>query len=798
MVIDRATTQFRLIRTLRGLTPEFASFNDTEFDEGRFEKHLEEGPRLAIAACWYWIRKLQARFFAGDYASAIAAAANAERLLWTSPSFFEVAEYHLYAALTRATLCDAASAAERTKHLEALAAHHRQLQEWAENCPETFANRAALVAAEIARLEGREFDAERLYEQAIRSADTNEFGHNKALANEIAARFYAAHGFEKIAHVYLQEARHGYLRWGADGKVRQLDLLYPHLAAAQGQRPAAIGGSALRHLDAASVAKASRALSGEMVLPRLIEQLVRIAMEHAGAERGLLILVRDGEPRIEAEASTGPDGIKVAVRQAPVTVSDLPRSALHYVLRTQEDVLLHDALADSEYSKDEYVRQKCARSVLCLPIVKQGKLVGALYLENNLAPLVFTPDRVAVLQLLASQAAISLENASLYSDLQLQAGLLQRLPVSAWTLNPDGTPDFVNQVWLDLSGQTLDYIRSRPEAWMTAIHPEDREAAATAFWKGVRTGQGFAFETRTLRARDQTYRWHLQQAVVLHDADGKVLKFVGTTTDIDDQKRAEQGARDSERRYHEIQLQLAHANRVETMGHLSASIAHELNQPLSGAVVSAETALLWLSGDQPDIAEAQKAVTRVVRDSKRASEVFQGIRALVKKAPPQKERLDINEVIRDIIGLTRAEAARNHVRVKTRLEEALPAVKCDRVHLQQVTLNLIMNALDALKGCDSGARDILISTAESASGEVQVCVQDSGPGIEETDAERIFEAFYTTKPHGLGMGLSICRSIIESHGGRLWAAAGASRGATFQFTVPVDGGRPVPNSSRTH
>ena len=279
---------------------------------------------------------------------------------------------------------------------------------------------------------------------------------------------------------------------------------------------------------------------------------MRIAVENAGAERGLLILIRDGEPRIEAEATTGPGGIEVAVRQAAVTPSDLPQSALHYVIRTQEGVLLDDASADNVYSKDEYVRQKHSRSILCLPIVKQAKLVGALYLENNLTVGAFTPDRVTVLQLLASQAAISLENASLYSDLQLQAGLLQHLPVSAWTLKPDGTPDFVNQVWLEFSGQTLDFVRSRPEAWMTAVHPEDREAASKAFWDGVRSGQGFAFETRSLRAQDGTYRWHLNQAVVLRDAEGKVLKFVGTTTDIDDQKRAEEALQASENNFRQI------------------------------------------------------------------------------------------------------------------------------------------------------------------------------------------------------------------------------------------------------
>ena len=285
-------------------------------------------------------------------------------------------------------------------------------QIWAEHCPENFEDRAALVGAEIARIEGRELDAERLYEQAIRSARANGFVHNEALAYEVAARFYAARGFETFADAYLRNARNCYDRWGAHGKVKQLDERHPRLR--EGRTPASSGtiDPPVGQLDVETVVKASQAISSEMVLPRLIEKLVRIAVENAGAERGLLILLRGGEPRIEAEATTGPAGIEVAVRQTTVTPSDLPQSALHYVIRTQESVLLDDASTDNVYSKDEYVRQKHSRSILCLPIVKQAKLVGALYLENNLTAGAFTPDRVTVLQLLASQAAISLENAT--------------------------------------------------------------------------------------------------------------------------------------------------------------------------------------------------------------------------------------------------------------------------------------------------------------------------------------------------------------------------------------------------
>ena len=237
LVIDIITPQLGLIRILRGLTPKFGSFDDEQFDELRFERHLASDP-AALPGCYYWIRKLQARFFAGDYASAIDASLRAQQLLWTAPSQFAMAEYHFYSALSRAASCDSAfpdrqhlssEALAKEEHLEALAAHYRQLEVWAENCPENFGNRASLVAGEIARLEGRDFEAMRLYEEAIRLAHTNGFVHNEALANELAAHFYMARGFEKIAGAYLRDARYCYLRWGAAGKVRQLEQLYPHL-----------------------------------------------------------------------------------------------------------------------------------------------------------------------------------------------------------------------------------------------------------------------------------------------------------------------------------------------------------------------------------------------------------------------------------------------------------------------------------------------------------------------------------------------------------------------------------------
>jgi PAS domain S-box-containing protein len=524
------------------------------------------------------------------------------------------------------------------------------------------------------------------------------------------------------------------------------------------------------------IVDASQALSSEIELPNLIERLMAIAIENAGANGGLLILPSADEYQVRAEARATGDLIEVTMRREPVTTSDLPQSAVQQVISTQKLVLLDDASADSVYSKDEYVRRKNSRSVLCLPIAKQTKLVGVLYLENNLAPFVFTPDRVAVLQLLASQAAISLENAALYTDLQLQVGLLQLLPVSAWTLKPDGTPDFVNQVWLEFSGQTLDFIRSHPEAWMTAVHPEDREAASTGFWHGVRSGQGFSFETRSLRARDAVYRWHLQQAVVLRDAEGKVLKFVGTTTDIEDQKRAEEALR-------QAQGDLARINRMTTMGELAASLAHELSQPISGAMTNANVGIRKLGSDNPNLDEMRGIFIKIVRDAQRATEILGRIRSQFEKGAPKQESFSVNEIISDTVTLLRDEAVRHSISVRTDLAADLPQILGDRVQLQQVAMNLIVNSIEAMKDVD-GMREMIIRSQLAENAQIFVSISDTGVGIPLQIAEQIFDPFFTTKPHGTGMGLRISRSIIESHGGRLWATPNDGPGAAFSFSIP--------------
>jgi PAS domain S-box-containing protein len=626
------------------------------------------------------------------------------------------------------------------------------------------------------------------------------------------------------------------------------------------------------------------------------------------------------------------------------------------------------------------------------------------------------------------------ELAKANEELQLQVGLLQHLPVSAWTLKPDGTPEFVNRVWLEFSGQTLDFVRSHPEAWMEAVHPDDREAATMIFREAVRSGKDFTLETRSLRAWDGAYRWHLQQALALRDSEGNVLKFVGTTTDIDDRKRAEEELRASEnelrkivdsipglvfvtnpngqmqlpnrqllqyfgktveelnawaasdaihpddlpraieghtrsvksgtpydlelryrradgvyrwfqarnlpmrdshgkiagwsglltdiedrkraedelkrsearhrvvvetasdavvsidesgviilanpatkrifgynpeqligkpltvlmpgamrklhetgfKRYletgarhlnwqgtemtalrangeefpaevsfgemtaderkvftgfirdisekkrsqemlHNTQAELSRMMRVMTLGQLTASIAHEVSQPLSGIITNASTCLRMLKSDPPSIEGALETAQRTIRDGNRASEVITRLRSLFSKKQIDVEPLDLNEAAREVIALLSGELQRNNVILKQEFGDHLPAVRGDRVQLQQVILNLLRNASDAMNSIEDRPRQLVLRT-EREGEYVRLSVQDSGVGFTREVADQMFESFYTTKSDGMGVGLSVSRSIIEANHGRLWATANDGPGATFAFSIPCEHG----------
>ena len=775
--VDAVTIQVRLIRALRGLTQTLSSFSDAEFEEGQFVAGLEADPARALALGLYWLRKLQAQVLSGEVTDALASDEKVRALL--GPRYpYEPPDHRFFAALARAGRYAAAADPERERLLSMLRADRDRLASWAASCPENFRDRETLIAAEIARIDLDVPAAMRLYEEAVRSARLNGSVHVEAISNELAARLYLEHGLERIAHLHLRDARECYLRWGADGKVRQLDETYPFLRDEQAAAGAtATIGTSVEHLELATVLKISQAVSGEIVLESLIDALLRTALEHAGAERGLLLLPSGGEVQIEAEASTSAG--EVSVRPGEGATTGLPNSIVQYAARTRQPVILEDASAPGRFSDDAYVRRRHARSVLCLPLVKQGNLVALLYLENNLAPGVFTPARIAMLNVLASQAAMSLENGRLYRELQKREAKIRRLVdanvVGVLISTTDGRILEANDAFLEIVRYTRDDLQSGRLHSSKLTPPEWQHVNERAGAQIRATGASEVFEKEYLRS-DGTSVPVLVAAAEVERSGNEVVAVV---LDLTDRKQAEE----QRERLREAQADLARISRITSMGELTASIAHEIRQPITAAITNANACVRWLSREHPDLTEGREAATRMAADATRAAEIIQRLSSLFKKEAAKHEPVDVNEVIRETLPLVQTEASRHSVQVRADLEPDLPPVAADRVQLQQVLMNLAINGIEAMK---ESPGELTVQSRLGEGGELRVSVSDDGVGLPIGKVHEIFNAFFTTKPQGTGMGLAISRSIVESHGGRLWAVPRSGGGTTFHFVLPVD------------
>jgi PAS domain S-box-containing protein len=366
----------------------------------------------------------------------------------------------------------------------------------------------------------------------------------------------------------------------------------------------------------------------------------------------------------------------------------------------------------------------------------------------------------------------------LYESLQSSEDRLRRvintIPAHVWSSLPDGSVDFINQRLLESTGLSIEALLG--SGWESIIHPDDRARYVAKWRSALAAGEPVEIEARIWTAQ-RDYRWLLVRNVPLRDALGRIVKWYGTGIDIEDRKRAEEALR-------KAQSDLAHANRVTTMGELCATLAHEINQPISGAITNASTCLRRLDREVPDLEGARAAVSLIIRDSNRAAEIINRVRLFFRKGVVTKERVDVNEMIREMEILLHNEATQHSVSVQTKLAAGQPLIVADRIQLQQVLMNLMINGIDAMKAVD-GPRQLTLGTQNDSEEQLQVSVEDTGVGLPPNQAGQIFNAFFTTKKHGTGMGLRISRTIIEAHGGRLWATDNHPRGASFHFTLAV-------------
>ena len=459
------------IENLIGFTQEKLCFDIEEIDEASF---LETSQKETLAAiCFYYILKAQILYLYGKPID-LRFLEQAGKFIDYIPGTISIAEHNFYYSLTLVTLYPQASLDKRDKYWQQLEANQQHMKEWADLCPENFLHKYLLIAAEMLHISDQGYEAVDLYDQAIESARENEFTQNEALANELAAKFWLKRGKEELAQLYMRKAHQGYQIWGAKRKVEALEETYPRwfFSGRAGKKPITItteSGTTSSHLsdtlDLATVMKASQAISSEIVLEKLIEKLMQIAIENAGAQKGFLVLEKEKKWVIEAEGNVEHEDVRI-LQSIPIDFVDADRqlplmsiAIINYVLRTRESVVLNDAVHKGQFTHDPYIVATQPKSILCMPLLNQGKLRGILYLENNLSTGAFTPDRLEVLKLLSSQAAISLQNAQLYVALDENekrlAKFLDAVPVGVCVTDANGQPYYTNQTAQQILGKGL-------------------------------------------------------------------------------------------------------------------------------------------------------------------------------------------------------------------------------------------------------------------------------------------------------------------------------------------------------
>ncbi|NTX26825.1 AAA family ATPase [Burkholderia pyrrocinia] len=616
---------------------------------------------MSVLQFWTDVLAGQAAFIFGDADAARASLDAAASSAWSTPAHIMLSDFHLFRVLAGIASDRGATPPERL--LERYAPPRARFAAWSERNPATFRNKLALIDAEFARVRGEHVVAMQQYEASASLAAERGFVHEQALAHELAAHHATSLGLAGPARHQLRLAHACYRRWGATGKAQAMEAQHPFLV--MDPSPGGPAMPAREDLDFSLAMRAAHSLSEEIVLERLIQTLMRNMIVYAGAGYGLLLLARHDRLTIEAAARTVGSDVIVDIARSEPTEQDVPLSILNTVARTRKPVVLANAQREGVPDHVDSLRAHPTRSLFCLPLLKQGALIGVLYLENALTNGVFSPRRIAMLEVLAPQAANALESARLYAEL---------------------------------------------------IDENARRLATEAALRHART-------------------------------------------------------------------ELARTAHMTVMGELAASIAHEINQPLTSIVSSVGACMRWLRGTQPDLGEALASLEDIRASGVRAADIVRALRSLARQAPPALAPLAIDDLIRDMLHLTATEIDAKQVALRVDLHCSDIRVMADRTQIQQVILNLVTNALDAMDGLAT-SRELEIASQVS-DGYAVVSIADRGAGIDADIANRIFDPFFTTKPHGMGMGLAICRSIVEAHGGTLEAAPREAGGTVLTFRLPV-------------
>jgi len=742
---------------------------------------------------YFWFYKAVLHYIATEFSEACRSFEKASDFTWIMPGQIYLFELEFYRALALSACDQSEQQSNITKAV--LLSCIDKVSQWALFNPENFATKELILKAELKKIEGDFFAAMTLFEQVISSSKDGDFLQYKALTHELAGRLAFEFNQFTSAKAHLNYALHYYASWGAKGKVKQIRESYVQLKLESTDQPAfrATTPSLSDPISEKWLSQLLSSIQFDKEPEYLLRDLLRAALEDHQAQRCALVSLEQAVPRLLMRGEIYNGEVRVDDVQQDISAHDFPFSIVASTVKSKQLLYVRD-LHHSPYDVDPYLQVSPSDAVISVPVLFGGDVIGILYVEYEAQHDSIDEQQISFLTFLAEQISRCIESLRLQkiagdavaekqaAEKSLQVSIASQALSEEIGQMGSWRWEFAENV-IHCSEQYGRIFGLEPgskvisfETYCSVVHPDDIAAINASLYQSIANQKPIRTEYRLLKPNGSiTHILGIGKPTL---ADGKFVGYIGLVLDVTERKVSEDALRLA-------QSDLARYSRISTVGQLTSSIAHEINQPLMSVVANAGAGLRWLHRDEPDLQQVSASLQAIATDGQRAGQIVQSLRALTKNTKAVLAVLDIHDVLNHIVAIARSEMGRRKVSLVLQLDAELSDIFGDMVQLQQVMLNLVMNAIEAMTDVSDRPRVLTISTFTEQDQAIFIRVEDTGPGISDETKARLFDAFYTTKKEGMGMGLTICQSIVENHGGHLSAEARPQVGTVFSFSLPL-------------